>query len=178
MFRPCDVHRAVKTQAQQGASQSSFSLIKSRPQKTSVHHQKQDELTGTAASALPPLQRPESSAVTSPSCHQTSGAHPGRAAATSTAEPPTFADILDSSGTCPQENVDYDNAAKDSAALRDAGEGGGCGPMYSSFFFLGQTQDFPAAEGHAGSVRPVQGCQEDTGDGSSSDDEGKLIIEL
>lgn len=45
---------------------------------------------------------------------------------------------------------------------------------YQSFFFSSQLQSYQAAE----CVRPVQSCQDYPEDTSSSDDEGKLIIEL
>nr|XP_020503009.1 uncharacterized protein LOC109994154 [Labrus bergylta] len=49
---------------------------------------------------------------------------------------------------------------------------------YQSFFLAGQLQGYPSAECLTGGVRPVQSCQEYAEDTSSSDDEGKLIIEL
>ncbi|XP_036958212.1 zinc finger protein 831 isoform X2 [Acanthopagrus latus] len=52
-------------------------------------------------------------------------------------------------------------------------------PKYQSFLFAGQFHGYQPAEclGVIG-IRPVQSCQDDTEDTSSSDDEGKLIIEL
>uniref|UniRef100_UPI0037E93C87 zinc finger protein 831 n=1 Tax=Semicossyphus pulcher TaxID=241346 RepID=UPI0037E93C87 len=49
---------------------------------------------------------------------------------------------------------------------------------YQSFFLAGQLHGFPPAECLTSGVRPVQTCQDYTEDTSSSDDEGKLIIEL
>lgn len=153
-----------------------------------MHHQKRDEQTAIApsasnacATALAQLQHPESDAVTS-SCKQTSGAQPSEAAAVLTGETPAFSNTLDSNAftsncfTCP-EDVD-DNDTKDSATQRDAGESSHPGAIYSSFFFLGQTPDYPAAESQSSAVRPVPSCQENMEDTGSSDDEGKLIIEL
>ncbi|XP_068171973.1 zinc finger protein 831 isoform X2 [Antennarius striatus] len=45
---------------------------------------------------------------------------------------------------------------------------------YQSFFFSG----YPSADCLTGGVRPIQSCQDYREDTSSSDDEGKLIIEL
>nr|XP_046237744.1 zinc finger protein 831 isoform X2 [Scatophagus argus] len=49
---------------------------------------------------------------------------------------------------------------------------------YQSFFFSGQLHNYRPAECLTSEVRPVQSCQDYTEDTSSSDDEGKLIIEL
>lgn len=49
---------------------------------------------------------------------------------------------------------------------------------YQSFFFSGQLHGYPPAECLTSGVRLVQSCQDDAEDTSSSDDEGKLIIEL
>ncbi len=49
---------------------------------------------------------------------------------------------------------------------------------YQSFFLAGQHHDDQPAECLSSGVRPVQSCQDYTEDTSSSDDEGKLIIEL
>ncbi|XP_068451259.1 zinc finger protein 831 [Clinocottus analis] len=49
---------------------------------------------------------------------------------------------------------------------------------YQSFFLSGQLNGFQPAECLTSGVRPVQSCQDSTEDTSSSDDEGKLIIEL
>lgn len=153
-----------------------------------MHHQKQDEQTVIAPSpsdccttVLAPSRLPESDAIAT-SCKQTGEAPPSEAAAVLTAETPAFSNVLDSNVfaskcfACP-ENVDY-NDTKDSAAQRLAGESSSSGAIYSSFFFLGQNQDYPAAESQSSAVRPVPSGQETMEDTSSSDDEGKLIIEL
>ncbi|XP_054472394.1 zinc finger protein 831 [Anoplopoma fimbria] len=49
---------------------------------------------------------------------------------------------------------------------------------YQSFFLSSQLHSYQPAECLTGGVRPVQSCQDYTEDTSSSDDEGKLIIEL
>ncbi|TMS19572.1 Zinc finger protein 831 [Larimichthys crocea] len=49
---------------------------------------------------------------------------------------------------------------------------------FQSFFFAGQLHGYQPAEGLTSGVGPVQSCQDYTEDTSSSDDEGKLIIEL
>ncbi|CAJ1051873.1 zinc finger protein 831 [Xyrichtys novacula] len=49
---------------------------------------------------------------------------------------------------------------------------------FQSFFLTGQLHGYQPTEYLSGGVRPVQSCQEYTEDTSSSDDEGKLIIEL
>ncbi|XP_044022927.1 zinc finger protein 831 [Siniperca chuatsi] len=49
---------------------------------------------------------------------------------------------------------------------------------YQSFFLAGQLHGCQPAECLTSGVRPVQSCQDNTEDTSSSDDEGKLIIEL
>lgn len=49
---------------------------------------------------------------------------------------------------------------------------------YQSFFFTGQFHGYQPTECLPSGVRPVQSCQDYTEDTSSSDDEGKLIIEL
>lgn len=147
-----------------------------------MQQQKQDEqkIIAPSASTAPPRQ-PESDAMT-PSCKQTSKAHQSKAATVMSTEIPTVSNILDSNAftsksfLCP-EFVDY-NSAKDSTAQRDAGESSNSGAIYSSFFFLGQAHDYPAAESQSCAVKPVQSCQENMEDTSSSDDEGKLIIEL
>lgn len=182
------MHQQIKAASQARAPQSCFALIKSCSDTTLVHHQEQDQQTVMAPPAsnccttvLAPLRRPESDAITS-SHQQASEAQPSEAAAMLTAETPAFSDVLDSNTftskcfACP-ENVDY-NDAKDSAAQRHAGESSHSGPIYSSFFFLGHHQDYPAAESQSSAVRPVPSCQEHMEDTSSSDDEGKLIIEL
>lgn len=152
------------------------------PEKTCVQQQQQDKQKVVAApaseccTATPaPSRHPESDAITS-SCKQS------QAATAMTAELPTVANILDSnvftskSFMCP-EIVDY-NSRKDSTTHRDVGESSSSGAIYSSFFFLGQSHDYTAAESQSSTVRPVQSCQENLEDTSSSDDEGKLIIEL
>lgn len=48
----------------------------------------------------------------------------------------------------------------------------------TSFFFASQLQGYQPPECMPSGVRPVQSCQDYTEDTSSSDDEGKLIIEL
>lgn len=188
MFRASNVHQQTKAASQARAPQHCFPLIQSCSEKTFVHHQKQDEQTVIAPSpsnccttALAPSRHPESDAFTT-SCKQTSEAPSSEAAAVLTAETPAFSNILDSNVftskcfACP-ENVDY-NDTKDSATQRHAGESSNSGAIYSSFFFLGQNQDYPAAESQSNAVRPVPSCQETMEDTSSSDDEGKLIIEL
>ncbi|XP_019942025.2 zinc finger protein 831 [Paralichthys olivaceus] len=49
---------------------------------------------------------------------------------------------------------------------------------YQSFFLAAQLQGYQPAESLTAGVRPVQSCQDFSEDTSSSDDEGKLIIEL
>ncbi|XP_026162174.1 zinc finger protein 831 [Mastacembelus armatus] len=49
---------------------------------------------------------------------------------------------------------------------------------YQSFFLAGQFHSYQPAEYLTSGVRPVQSCQDYSEDTSSSDDEGKLIIEL
>lgn len=49
---------------------------------------------------------------------------------------------------------------------------------YHSFFLAGQLHNEQPVERLTSGVRPVQSCQDYTEDTSSSDDEGKLIIEL
>ncbi|XP_040889611.1 zinc finger protein 831 [Toxotes jaculatrix] len=49
---------------------------------------------------------------------------------------------------------------------------------YQSFFFTGHLHGYHTAESLTSGVRPVQSCQDYSEDTSSSDDEGKLIIEL
>ncbi|XP_071762655.2 uncharacterized protein LOC139917426 [Centroberyx gerrardi] len=49
---------------------------------------------------------------------------------------------------------------------------------YQSFFSAGQLHGYQPPECLTGAVRPVQSCQDYPDDTSSSDDEGKLIIEL
>lgn len=53
-----------------------------------------------------------------------------------------------------------------------------CDSKYPSFFLSGQLHGFHPSECVSSGVRPVQSCQDYTEDTSSSDDEGKLIIEL
>lgn len=187
---PCasNMHQQIRAPSQPRAAQNSVSLLMSCPEKTIVQQQKQDEQKVIAPSAskcctTAPAQprHPDSDATTS-SCKQSSEAQRSQAAAVMTPEIPTVSHILDSNAfssrsfMCP-EIVDY-NSRKDSATHRDAGESSNSGAIYSSFFFLGQSHDYPAAESQSGTVRPVQSCQENLEDTSSSDDEGKLIIEL
>lgn len=49
---------------------------------------------------------------------------------------------------------------------------------YQSFFMAGPLHGYQPAECLTSGLRPVQSCQDNTEDTSSSDDEGKLIIEL
>lgn len=173
-------HQQIMALSQPRPAHNSFSSLGSCPEKTCVQQQKPEEQKVVAAPAsdsctttLAPSQHPESDAITS-SSKQSQAVH--------TAELPTVDNILDSnvfaskSFMCP-EIVDY-NSRKDSAAHQDAGESSNSGTIYSSFFFLGQSHDYTAAESHSSTVRPVQSCQENLEDTSSSDDEGKLIIEL
>lgn len=182
------MHQQIKAPSQPRAAQNSVSLLMSCPEKTFAQQQKQDEQKVIAPSApkccttaLAPSRHPESDAITSSSKHSC-GVQQSEAAAAMTADIPAVSNILDSNAftsksfLCP-EIVDY-NSRKDSATHRDAGESSNSGAMYSSFFFLGQSHDYPAAESQSSAVRPVQGCQENLEDTSSSDDEGKLIIEL
>ncbi|XP_034388642.1 zinc finger protein 831 isoform X2 [Cyclopterus lumpus] len=67
-----------------------------------------------------------------------------------------------------REPYDY-NDTKDGAPNEDN--------KYQSFFLSGQLNGFQPAECLTSGVRPVQSCQDHTED-TSSDDEGKLIIEL
>lgn len=52
------------------------------------------------------------------------------------------------------------------------------GNKYQPFFFAGQLHGCQSSDCLTSGVRPVQSCQDYTEDTSSSDDEGKLIIEL
>lgn len=188
MFCASNMQQPSKAPSQPRAAQNSFSLLMSCPEKTFVQQQKQDELRAIAPSAskccttaLAPSRHPESDAITS-SCKQSSEVQQSDAAAVMTTQIQAVSNILDSNAftsksfMCP-EIVDF-NSRKDSATHRDAGESSNSGAMYSSFFFLGQSHDYPAAESQSSTVRPVQSCQEILEDTSSSDDEGKLIIEL
>ncbi|TNN79686.1 hypothetical protein EYF80_010060 [Liparis tanakae] len=83
--------------------------------------------------------------------------------------------VLDNNAAPPSEPFtfpepfDY-NDTKDGAPNEDN--------KYQSFFLSGQLNVFQPVECLFSGVRPVQSCQNHTEDTSSSDDEGKLIIEL
>lgn len=188
MLCASNTSQQIKSVSQPRATQNSFSSLSSRPEKTFVQQQKRDEqkiivpsASKCCTTALTPSGHPQSDAITS-SRTQTSDAHQSNADAVMTAGISTVGNILDSNAfpsrsfTCP-EIADY-NSTTDSATHADAGESSNSGAIYSSFFFLSQTHDYPAAESQSGTVRPVQSCQENMEDTSSSDDEGKLIIEL
>ncbi|XP_028261471.1 zinc finger protein 831 isoform X2 [Parambassis ranga] len=65
-----------------------------------------------------------------------------------------------------------DRASNDFMSQRDVTN------KYQSFFMTGPLHGYQPAECLTSGLRPVQSCQDNTEDTSSSDDEGKLIIEL
>lgn len=182
----------IKAQAQPRDPQNALSLIKSGPEKT-VLHQKQDKQTiislsvqrGTAApngctSATVPSS--PSSDVGTSSCKQTSQVQISKATSVLTEDTQAFNNVLDSNMFTSKpfaytETVDYKDT-KDSGSNNDAGESSNSGRIFPPFFFSGQLHGYPPTECLPSGVRAVQSCQENTEDTSSSDDEGKLIIEL
>lgn len=183
----------IKAQAQPRDPQNALLLIKSGPEKT-VLHQKQDKQTviglsvqrGTATvscctSAMVPSGSPSSDVGTS-SCKQTSQVQISDATSVLTEDTQAFNNVLDSNMFTSKpfaytETVDYKDT-KDSGSNNDTGESSNSGRIFPPFFFSGQLHGYPSAECLPSGVRAVQSCQENTEDTSSSDDEGKLIIEL
>lgn len=97
-------------------------------------------------------------------------------------------DVLDNNAVLPSKPFTYPEPdgyqdAKDKAPNDFTSQSSNSGRpditnKYQSFFLAGQHHGDQAAECLISGVRPVQSCQDYTEDTSSSDDEGKLIIEL
>lgn len=93
---------------------------------------------------------------------------------------PSNNNMLDNETLLPSKPFTY-TEAPDFQDTRDQSSNSGrhdTGNKYQSFFFSGQLHGYSPAECLTSGVRPVQSCQDTTEDTSSSDDEGKLIIEL
>lgn len=86
-------------------------------------------------------------------------------------KPFTYPEAADYQDTRDKTQNDYTNQSSNSGRPDISSK-------YQSFFFSGQLHGYPPAECLTSGVRPVQSCQDAAEDTSSSDDEGKLIIEL
>ncbi|XP_042263354.1 zinc finger protein 831 isoform X1 [Thunnus maccoyii] len=71
-----------------------------------------------------------------------------------------------------------DQAPHDYTSQSSNSERGDITNKYQAFFLAGQLHSYQPVDCLTSGVRPVQSCQDYTEDTSSSDDEGKLIIEL
>lgn len=174
----CDSHSSqrITAPAQLTETLHAFSQLQSSSQQTFPHQdQKQHAAAGSnipAVSCCSEITCGSSDQVnTSPSAHPgnlSCSVHVSRAAAGSTA--------LDNNTAPPSEPFTYlepgDYQDTKDKAPNDFNK-------YQSFFLSGQLHGYQPAECLTGGVRPVvQSCQDYTEDTSSSDDEGKLIIEL
>lgn len=96
--------------------------------------------------------------------------------------------VLDSNNLLPSETFTYleaddcqdtkDNPSNDYTSQSSYSWGPDISNKYQSFCFPDQPQSNPQSECLVSGVRPVRSCQDNAEDTSSSDDEGKLIIEL
>ncbi|XP_051270853.1 zinc finger protein 831 [Dicentrarchus labrax] len=189
----------VKAQGQLTETQNAFSRTESGPQQTFSHQdQKQEGNQGNPAghdipavtctlgnhkSLLPDVKTLSSTHLGQVSYSvQVSGAAPGLAGDTQASN------MLDNNTLLPlkpftyPEHADYPDT-KDKAPNDYTGQSSNSGRpditnKYQSFLFAGQLQGYQPSECLSGGVRAVQSCQDYTEDTSSSDDEGKLIIEL
>lgn len=146
-------------------------------QKTFSH---QDQNAGQKqADATPPTQQgknitesePESQKSPSSDARTSSSTHPSLESNT----------VLDNNTVQPvthPEPEGGDPALNDNVSQSSHCERSDSASKYQSFFLAGQLHGYQPAECVSGGVRPVQSCVDYTEDTSSSDDEGKLIIEL
>lgn len=196
-------HITTTARAQLTETQNSFSRIESSPQQTqtcSYQDQKPDQRVTagnniTAVSCCTRLTAGSHKSL-SPDVEPSSPAHPGqvsysaqvsRATAGLTEDTQASNSVLDSNTMLPSkpfiypEPDDYQDT-KNRAPSDYSSQSSNSGRpditnKYQSFFLAGQLHGYQP-DCLTGGVRPVQSCQDFTEDTSSSDDEGKLIIEL
>lgn len=134
-----------------------------------------------------------SSDVKIPSCtHPCQGSHPvqvSRVASGLTGDTQaTKSKVLDNNTVQPLQTYKYtetdndhdtkDQASHDYTSQNSNSLRADITNKYQPFFLTGQLHGYQPLECLTNAVRPVQSCQDYTEDTSSSDDEGKLIIEL
>lgn len=190
-----DSGQRIKAQARLTETQHDFSQYGPQQTQTCSHQdQKQSSISpsvqqgNTAGSCCTKFTL---GSYKSPDVNTSASAHPGqvRAAAGFTGQTHVSNNnVLDNNTvllsepfTFPQPD-DYQDA-KDKPPSDYMGQSSNSGRSditnkYHSFFFSGALHGYQSAEGLPSGVRPVQSCQDYTEDTSSSDDEGKLIIEL
>ncbi|XP_049431685.1 zinc finger protein 831 isoform X2 [Epinephelus fuscoguttatus] len=195
MLCESDSSQRIKAQAQLTETQNAFSSIQSRPQQTFSHQdQRQSSITlsvqqvntaaGNNITAVSSCARSTSSSLkspgVSPDVNTSPSAQPSQLSSSvqvsrAAAGLSGSANVLDNNTVLPSEPFKYQEPhdyqdTKDQAA-NDYNK-------YQSFFMSGQLHGYQPPECLSSGVRPVQSCQDYTEDTSSSDDEGKLIIEL
>lgn len=168
----------IKARAQLAETQNAFSQSKSSTQQTQAFpHQDRQR------SNISPVQQGHTDYKLTIGSHKSPSVSPdsysvqvSRAAARSTGE--TLAsnnDVLDNNAAPPSEPFQFPEP-DDYIDTKD--EAPNDYNKYQTFFLSSQLNGFQPAECLTSGVRPVQSCQDHTEDTSSSDDEGKLIIEL
>ncbi|XP_028432515.1 zinc finger protein 831 isoform X2 [Perca flavescens] len=168
-----DSSQGIRAQAPLTETQHALSQIESSPQQTPTCSHQDQQQSSISANNIPAVSSSVSPDVnTSPSTHpshffysvRVSKAAAGLTGETSSEpftspEPDDYQDTKDTAATdCTSQSSDITNK---------------CHSFYLSGQLCGYEPDCPPS-----GVRPVQSCLEYTEDTSSSDDEGKLIIEL
>lgn len=188
------------TQAQFKETQSVFSQVESSPQLTTFSHQDQKQQGNTEGNKSPALchdtlethKNPRLSPdIKTPSttqhCQVSRSLQVGRASAGWTGN--TQASNTNILGnnigaplnpfTYPEPEQDNKDLAPDDYMTHSSNSGRpDITNKYQPLFLAGQLQGYQPAESLTSGLRPVQSCQDYREETSSSDDEGKLIIEL
>ncbi|XP_059184820.1 zinc finger protein 831 [Centropristis striata] len=196
----------ITTQAQLTDTQNAFSQVQSSTQQTqsySHQDQKQISITPVAGNSTTTLSccatlaghtsvshDVNTAPSTQPSQLSSSGPVSRAAAAGVSGRTQTSNNnVLENNTVLPSEPFTYpepddyqdtkDNAPNDyTSQSSTSGRPDITNNYHQCFFLSGQLHGYQPAEGPNSGVRPVQSCQDYTDDTSSSDDEGKLIIEL
>lgn len=198
----------IKERVQLTDTGKSFSLIELSPPKTLPHQdQKQDQkkpnitlsvqrenttaghnmaAASHCATAKLTLGSLQPDVKASPCTHLSPIQGGGAAAGLTEDNQPSTNNVLDntllSKPFLYSETVDYqdtkDKALNDYTTQSSISGRTDASNKYQSFSFSGHLLGYTPAECLTSGVRPVQSCQDNSEDTSSSDDEGKLIIEL
>ncbi|XP_042355573.1 zinc finger protein 831 [Plectropomus leopardus] len=184
-----DSSQRMKAQAQLTETKNAFSLIQSQPQQT-FSHQDQKQSTSlsvqqgnTAAcnsitavnSCTKLISGGLKSPSVSPEVKASPSTQPSHLSSSVQVSRPSNNNVLDNNIMLPSEPFTY-KEPNDYQETKDKVPNDF--NKYNSFFLSGQFHGYQPPECTSSGVRPVQNCQDYTEDTSSSDDEGKLIIEL
>ncbi|XP_031156066.1 zinc finger protein 831 isoform X1 [Sander lucioperca] len=168
-----DSSQGIRAQAPLTETQRALSQVESSPQQTPTCSHQDQQQSSISANNIPAVSSSVSPDVnTSPSTYPSQlfySVRVSRAAAGLTGE-------MSSEPFTSPEPDDYQDT-KDTAATDCTSQSSDITNKCHAFYLSGQLRDYEP-ECLPSGVRPVQSCLEYTEDTSSSDDEGKLIIEL